>query len=698
MKSNPSLLPALMALPSSRYNRILALTCIAVLVAVIYSNTLHSSWQLDDIPNILQNKALHLHRLDLASLRRTLFASPSGSRGMYRPLACLSLSLNWYFGQNNVTGYHLVNIFIHICTAFLLFLVILKLYDSPRLRGGKTVENYYTALLAAVFWAANPVNVQAVTYIVQRMASLAALFYVWGILNYARARMEKQRLKQYLAFFLTLVCFVAAVMSKENAITFPAAILLVEFIFFQSGTAGLRQAGKYLLPLGLAGLLIFSSLHINIHSLLDYSSRSFSLQERLLTESRIVVYYLSLLFYPVPARLSLLHDIQISTSLFKPITTILSIGFLATLGGYSMLTYKKHPIFSFAVLFFLLNHLVESTVIPLELIFEHRNYLPALFLFWPPAILFARGITYYRARRLSISVLLAVLLTACILSSGLWTYQRNAAWKTEFSLWLDVIKKYPDLARPYQLMGILFARTGKDKLAEKYYLLSLKKKTQTPGRSRHLVYNNLGALYLKEGKYDQAQQSFQQALDAMPGDAKSYFNLIQTLIKKGDYGETERLADLALKMKTHRKDADLLKIKGFVLLKTGQAGKAIPYLRAARFAAPGAVDIYLYLASALVRSGNYARAQLLLAKATEKFGVKLQFLLLQVENEVRHKKRQAAEALALKIFTLYGLPAIQHALVEKPDGIAPDPDMIRPVLNRVYEQQVKRMSAPIQVP
>ena len=688
-----------MSPPLSRHNRILALACIAVLVAVIYSNTLHSSWQLDDIPNILQNNALHLRSLDLDSLRRAAFASPTGSQSIHRALARLSLALNWYFGQNNVTGYHLVNIFIHICTAFLLFLVVLKLYDSPRLRGGKTAENYYTALLAAVLWAANPVNVQAVTYIVQRMASLAALFYVWGILNYARARMEKQRLKQYLAFSLTLVCFAAAVMSKENAITFPIAILLIELIFFQSNKNGLWRTGKYLLPLCLLSvLLIFSIMPINVSTLLDYSNRSFSLQNRLLTEPRIIVYYLSLLFYPVPARLSLLHDIQISTSLFKPFTTILAIGFLTTLGGYSLLTCKKNPIFSFAVLFFLLNHLVESTVIPLELIFEHRNYLPALFLFWPLAVIFVRGITYYRARRPSISILLAVLLTACIISSGLWTYQRNAAWKTEFSLWFDVIKKYPDLARPYQLMGVLFARNGKDKLAKKYYLLSLTKKTQTPGRSRHLVYNNLGALYLKEGKYDQAQQAFQRALDAMPGDAKSYFNLIQTLLKKGDYGETERLADLAMKMKTHRKDADLLKIKGFVLLKTGHAGEAIPYLRAARFAAPGAADIYLNLASALVKSGQYARARLLLTKATEKFGVQLRFLLLQVDNEVRHKKRQAAEALALKIFTLYDLPAIQHALVEKPDNIAPDPKLVRPVLNRVYEQQLKKMSAPIQAP
>ncbi len=674
------------------------MTCIAVLVAVIYSNTLHSSWQLDDIPNIVQNKALHLHSLDFDSLRRAMFASPSGSQHMYRPVACLSLALNWYFGRDNVTGYHLVNIFIHICTAFILFLVILKLYDSPRLQGGKTTENYYTALLAAVLWAANPVNVPAVTYIVQRMASLAALFYVWGILNYARARMEKQRLKQYIAFSLTLVCFVTAFLSKENAITFPAAILLVEFIFFQHGTAGLRQAGKYLLPLCLAGLLVFSSMHINIHSLLDYSGRSFTLQERLLTEPRIVIYYLSLLFYPVPARLSLLHDIQISTSLFHPFTTILAIGFLAIMAGYSLLTCKKQPIFAFAVLFFLLNHLVESTVIPLELIFEHRNYLPALFLFWPLAVILIRGITYYRARRPSISVLVAVLLAVFILSSGFWTYQRNHAWKTQFSLWFDVLKKYPDLARPYQLMGILFAKNGRDKLAEKYYLISLTKKAQTPGRSRHLVYNNLGAIYLKEGKYDQAQQSFQRALDAMPGNTKSYFNLIQTLLKKGDYGEAERLVDLALKMKTHRKDPELLKTKGFILLKTGRPGAAIPYLRAASFAAPGAVNIYLHLAAALVKSGKYARARLLLSKATKKFGVKLQFLLLQVENKVRHKKQQAADALALKIFTLYDLPTIQHALVEKPDGIAPDPKLVRPVLDRVYKQQVKKMSAPIQAP
>jgi len=76
MKNKSRLLPALMSIPSSRYSRILALTCIAVLVAVIYSNTLHSSWQLDDIPNIVQNKALHIHNLDFDSLRRAIFASP----------------------------------------------------------------------------------------------------------------------------------------------------------------------------------------------------------------------------------------------------------------------------------------------------------------------------------------------------------------------------------------------------------------------------------------------------------------------------------------------------------------------------------------------------------------------------------------------------------------------------------------------
>ncbi len=684
-----------MSPPLSRF-KILALVCITVLVAVIYSNTLHSSWQFDDIPNILQNKALHLRSLDLDSLRRAAFASPTGSQSIHRSLARLSLALNWYFGQDNVTGYHLVNIFIHICTAFLLFLVVLKLYDSPRLRTGKTAASYYTALLTAVLWAASPVNVQAVTYIVQRMASLAALFYVWGILNYIRARMEKQRLRQYVAFSLTLVCFVAAVMSKENAITFPVAILLIELIFFQNSKTGLWQTGKYLLPLCLLSiLLIFSIMPINVSTLLDYSNRSFSLQNRLLTEPRIVVYYLSLLFYPVPARLSLLHDIQISTSLFHPFTTILAIGFLAVLCGYSLLTYKKNPIFSFAVLFFLLNHLVESTVLPLELIFEYRNYLPALFLFWPLSVIFVRGITYYRTKRPSISVLVAVLLAACIISSGRWTYQTNGVWKTEFSLWFDVMKKYPDLARPYQLMGILFTRTGKDKLAEKYYLLSLTKKTQTPGRDRHLVYNNLGSIYLKKGQYDKAQQCFQRALDAMPGDAKSYLNLIRTLIKKSDYGEAERLTDLAMKMKTHRKDAEFLNLKGFILLKTGRSGEAIPYLRAARFVAPGAVNVYLNLAAALVKSGKYVRAQWLLTKATEKFGVKIRFLLLQVENEVRHKKRQAADALARKIFTLYDLTTIQHALIEKPDGIAPDPELVRPVLNRVYEQQVKKMSAPI---
>ena len=112
----------------------------------------------------------------------------------------------------------------------------------------------------------------------------------------------------------------------------------------------------------------------------------FTMTERLLTEMRVLVYYMSQLFYPVPTRLSIDHDIVISTSLIHPWTTLPAGLFLIALTITGVVVLEKHPLIGFSILFFLINHVIESSIIPLELIFEHRNYLPSFFMFVPVAL------------------------------------------------------------------------------------------------------------------------------------------------------------------------------------------------------------------------------------------------------------------------------------------------------------------------
>ena len=164
----------------------IALLLLLALIFLVYSNTFNASWHMDDFPNITQNSRLHLKKLGADEIAATFFANPVPGRSnqIYRPVACLTFALNWYFGQQDVRGYHIVNISIHLLTAFFLYLTVLSVFETPNLKNRFSGNQQFIAFLTAALWAVNPVQTQAVDYIVQRMTILAALFYLLGIYLY----------------------------------------------------------------------------------------------------------------------------------------------------------------------------------------------------------------------------------------------------------------------------------------------------------------------------------------------------------------------------------------------------------------------------------------------------------------------------------------------------------------------------------
>ncbi|MEE4358812.1 MAG: hypothetical protein V2I97_20245, partial [Desulfococcaceae bacterium] len=297
-------------------------------VFLIYSNTFNATWHFDDYPNIVHNPYLHIQELNAESLIQSLFAHPNGQgKKMYRPVACVSFAINWYLGQENVYGYHLVNILIHFFTSFILFLATQNLLSTPNAEEKYAGRKYFISLLTAVLWAVHPIQTQAVTYIVQRMASLAAMFYILGIYFYLKFRFNDFYTKRLFFLSLCVVSFALALGSKENAITFPMALILMEVIFFQK--AEQKKTGKILAGAVFICLLSVILITFQISSpfsfLEAYENRPFTLSQRLMTEARIIVFYISLLFYPAAHRFSLVHDVEISTALYKPLTTFPSV-------------------------------------------------------------------------------------------------------------------------------------------------------------------------------------------------------------------------------------------------------------------------------------------------------------------------------------------------------------------------------------
>ncbi|MBF0224832.1 MAG: hypothetical protein HQK76_05190 [Desulfobacterales bacterium] len=462
---------------------------ITLLIVISYSNTLDCSWHLDDFANIVNNNKLHLNDLKVTSLINCFFARPSednqqyqfdqdttvkkttGVNKFYRPVSCLTLGMNWYFSNDNVTLYHVTNIIFHILTAIILFFTILLLFETPKIVGKYEENKLFIAFFSTILWALNPIQTQAITYIVQRMALLATMFYILSIFFYIKGRLCLKKNMSLLFYFLCFISFLLSIGSKENTAILPFTLLLIEFCFFQS----IDLKNKINLAIILFTVVLFISIagfiirwDTNIF-FKGYSSRDFTLIERLLTESRVIMLYLSLIFYPVSSRFSIQHDIIISKNLFYPITTLFSIIAIFIIVGISLYKIKKKPLIAFAILFYFINHIIESTILPLELIFEHRNYLPSLFLFLPVSIILKKGMDLFKTKT-KIYKWMYVFIVFLIFMFSMGTYTRNMVWKDELTLWKDAILTAPKSLRAYGMLGVTLLDEGKIGEAVHYFM------------------------------------------------------------------------------------------------------------------------------------------------------------------------------------------------------------------------------------
>lgn len=567
---------------------------LSLFIGFSYSNTLDSSWHLDDIPNIINNVYIHLDTLSLKSLLNSLYSNPSNpyeiNEKMYRPVACISLALNWYLGKDNVFGYHLVNIGIHIISSFSLFMFLLNLFQSPRLRkhfygfDKPDYQIFLVAFLASLFWAVHPIHTQAVTYIVQRMASLSGMFYIIGMLVYVKGRLSSDTLKRWIWYLSCGICFVLSVNSKENGIMLPGSLLLVEIIFFQD-ISDIKKVRKFFIYSLLTGatlcLLALWVLFNNNFLLKLYEQRTFSVLERLLAQPRVLVFHLSQIFFPLPERFSIAHDFRLSSSLIEPWTNLPAIFIIFSLIGFGLYKGKQHPLFSFAILFFFLNHIIESSVLPLEIVFEHRNYLPSMFLFLPVSFGLSKLLDryYHQKKRLMLFITIAFTIAIPIWFS-VSTHIRNKIWKNEILLWTDAYKKAPNNARVLDILGINLAWGGSSNHPNRYDMaITLFEKAltlQMPSTAKKAdILGNLASVYSTNKKdYKKAVQLYEEALVISPENMKIRLDMVNTLILMGNYSEA--LQSIEILMLKNNNNWVYHNIKGFCLLWLGKYVEAFP--------------------------------------------------------------------------------------------------------------------------
>jgi len=365
---------------------LIAIGLIVGVALLAYSNTFHVPFHFDDRPNITQNPNVQIKVFSWDRIERLIKYTYKES---IRVFSYFTFALNYYFGGFNVFGYHLVNFLIHIASGIFLYAFLLLTFNLPSLKEKYGSISYKVALFTSLIFIAHPIQTQSVTYIVQRMASMAGMFYLLSLVLYIKGRLSTGWPRVFY-FGGMVLSYLLGVFSKENVAILPLFVALYEFYFFQN--LDLSPRGKkillaliaILLVLGIFGFIIWGKRYINV-IIEGYAYRTFTMSERVLTQFRIVLYYVTLLLYPHPSRLNLDYDFPISKTILDPPTTLISILIVAGFIGYSIWTAKKRPVISFCILWYFGNLVIESSIFPLEMVYEHRLYLPAV----GPFILFS---------------------------------------------------------------------------------------------------------------------------------------------------------------------------------------------------------------------------------------------------------------------------------------------------------------------
>jgi Flp pilus assembly protein TadD len=495
----------------------LAVAGAALVAAVAYGGVLGAPFYLDDHASIVDNPWVRWERLRLDWLGRTLFDAPTA-----RPVAYLSFALNYWLAGPDPAGFRIVNVAILVLNGVLVMQLVRRLV-ARMLPDASAAQRETMAVLAGLLFVAHPIQTQAVTYIVQRMTGLSVLFYLLALLAWLRARDATQRATRIRNGVGCALAWALALGSKEIAITLPAAIWLIEWFAYRELDARFarRSALRLGLPILLCGLVAYAWLTHGTDW--GYAGQPFSAGERLLSELRVLMIYLGLAIHPAPARLNLLYDLPLSRSLFDPPSTLAAALGLVGLAAVGVAAARRAPLLSFGLAWWGLQLLLESAILPLALVFEHRMMLPMVGLVAAAGygcVVLARGRT---------GPALAVGL-ALVLALALAARARNAVWSDERVFWSDVAAKSPGLVAAQNNLAMALGRAGRPDEAMQALERAL---AIDPDDAE--ARNNRGAQWLARGRVTAAIADFRRVLERNPQHPRALHNLGRALSAQGDH-------------------------------------------------------------------------------------------------------------------------------------------------------------------
>jgi Tfp pilus assembly protein PilF len=594
---------------------VLHLAVITLLGLIVYSNTFNVPFQFDDVSNITKNTMIR----DVSNVP-SFFRGGSGPFAS-RPLLHATVAINYYLGGTDTRGYHALNLALHLINAVLLYFLVVI---TGRHIGFKEGAGRLAGFLASLLFTVHPLQTEAVTYIVSRSVLFSTTFYLSGIILFFRAVTSEKRRSVYIAGLFAVSLLGMA--SRENFAMFPLMLVLYDLLFISRFSAR-EAAGHYrayipvLVTLGYFVFLAANNTYVRSPGLPGWGIEPL---EYIYTQFNVHATYLRLLVLPINQNLD--YDYPIARALFELPTLLSFMGYLG-LWAAGILLVKKRPMVSFGVLWFVVTLVPISFAVAfmgLRLgnpIFEHRAYLPSagaiVAAVWGLVVLTEKS---EALRKGAVSLLVALAVVFSIAA-----YVRNGVWRSEVSLWSDVVEKAPNNAMAYGNLGAAYSTEGRYDLAVKYFRLQMRlhkerghyKRGPISGRERPeagadpkslhgrdvktaieyfetaidmdpgnaAAHNNLGMLYRKEGRTDKAIEHYEAALGLEPDNAEFHTNLANAY-------DIEGRTDKAIE---HYKEAIRLMPEyalahynlGIAYINKGQPDKAREELRRALEIEPG---------------------------------------------------------------------------------------------------------------
>lgn len=594
--------------------QLLYLAALVVITALAYAPGLSGGFLFDDASSILANPALQLFDGSISSL---IAASSNGvASPLGRPLSMASFALNLHFFGPNPFSFKLINLLIHLANGVLVFVLVQQLW--PRLTGGD--GSPLAAIWLTAAWLLHPINLTPVLFIAQRMTSLATFFSLAALILYLHGRSASASKGRLLIAASLLLCWPAAILSKETAVLLPLFVLLCEWLALD-GIRLISTRTRWLVAtvtaFALAGISILEWDFLTG----GYRFRNFGLLERLMTEARVLWFYVWQLVLPLPDFFALHHDdFPISRGLLSPASTLLAIvGWIASL-AIAIWRHKKTPALAFGLLWFMAGHLLESTILPLELVYEHRNYLPSIgILICLAALLFSplwqeRG----KTPRFALAISFAVF-------CGLITSLRAQQWGDEYRRTSMEAAAHPDSTRAnyeaaLSVMNRTFLSTNGGstaayQAAQNYFqrASALDEKSKAPLIG--LLYLDCVAGYPKRiALQNQLRERF-STHPFLPGDSLLIHSLSELLVENKlclDDAEVDSLLKAALK-----NPMAVGGIRGMIYAvamdyaaaRIGSLPLALEYARAAVQSNPGSVPLRINLVQLLIGSRDKTAAR-----------------------------------------------------------------------------------------